>query len=128
MEIIKIIGIGLVTCMCVIIVKPMKPEIAIIIGVCGGILVLSQTINYIFEIISSFTSLVEKTGLNIGLFKIILKIIGIGYLTEFSANLCTDSGNASIGNKIIFAGKILILFIAMPIVTNVIDIIMELLP
>ncbi len=128
MEIIKIIGIGLVTCMCVIIVKPMKPEIAIIIGVCGGILVLSQTINYIFEIISSFTSLVEKTGLNIGLFKIILKIIGIGYLTEFSANLCSDSGNASIGNKIIFAGKILILFIAMPIVTNVIDIIMELLP
>ena len=128
MEVVKIVGIGLVTCMCVIIVKPIKPEVAIIVGICGGILVLSQTINYIFDIVTTFTSIVEKTGLNTNLLKIVLKIVGIGYLCEFSANLCTDTGNTSIGEKIIFAGKILILFISLPIVTNIIDIIMELLP
>lgn len=128
MEVVKIIGIGLVTCMCVIIVKPIKPEIAIIVGICGGILVLSQTINYIFDIVSTFTSIVEKTGLNANLLKIVLKIVGIGYLCEFSANLCADTGNTSIGEKIIFAGKILILFISLPVVINIIDIIMELLP
>lgn len=128
MEVVKIVGIGLVTCMCVIIVKPIKPEVAIIVGICGGILVLSQTINYIFDIVTTFTSIVEKTGLNTNLLKIVLKIVGIGYLCEFSANLCADTGNTSIGEKIIFAGKILILFISLPIVTNIIDIIMELLP
>ena len=128
MEIVKIIGIGIITILCVIIVKPIKPEIAIIVGVSGGILILSQTINFIFEIINTFTNIVDKTGLNMGILKIVLKIVGIGYLTEFSANLCADSGNSSIGDKIIFAGKILIIYIALPIVTNIIEIIMELLP
>ena len=128
MEIVKIVGIGLITVFAVILVKPIKPEFSIIIGLCGGILLLSQTINYILEIVFVFTQLFNKTGLDIGLLKIVLKIIGVGYLTEFSAELCNDVGSSSIGEKIIFAGKIIILFISLPIVTNIIEIIMELLP
>ena len=128
MDIIKIIGIGLITVVTCMLVKPMKPEISIIIGLCGGILILSQTINYIVEIIESFTNIVQKTGLDTSLLKTVLKIIGIGYLTEFSANLCADSGNSSIADKILFSGKVIILVIALPIVTNIIEIIMEILP
>lgn len=128
MDIIKIIGIGLITVVACMLVKPMKPEISIIIGLCGGILILSQTINYIVEIIESFTNIVQKTGLDTSLLKTVLKIIGIGYLTEFSANLCADSGNSSIADKILFSGKVIILVIALPIVTNIIEIIMEILP
>lgn len=128
MDIIKIIGIGLVTVIASMLVKPMKPEISIIIGLCGGILILSQTINYILDVVEAFTSIVQKTGLDVGLLKIVLKIIGVGYLTEFSANLCNDAGSSSIGDKILFAGKIIILVIALPIVTNIIEIIMEILP
>ncbi len=128
MDIIKIIGIGLITVVASMLVKPMKPEISIIIILCGGILILSQTINYIIDIVNAFTDVVNKTGLDLNLLKIVLKIIGVGYLTEFSAGLCNDSGNSSIADKIIFAGKIIILFIALPIVTKIIEIIMEILP
>ena len=128
MDIIRIIGIGLITVVASMIVKPLKPEISIIIGLCGGILILSQTINYILDIINSFTSLVEKSGLDFELLKIVLKINGVGYLTEFSANVCNDAGSSSIADKILFAGKIIILFIALPIVTRILEIIMELLP
>ncbi len=123
MDIIKIIGIGLITVVASMLVKPMKPEISIIIILCGGILILSQTINYIIDIVNAFTDVVNKTGLDLNLLKIVLKIIGVGYLTEFSAGLCNDSGNSSIADKIIFAGKIIILFIALPIVTKIIEII-----
>ncbi len=128
MDIIKIVGIGLITVIASMLVKPMKPEISIIIGLCGGILILSQTINYILDIVNAFTNIVEKTGLDFGLLKIVLKIIGVGYLTEFSASLCSDAGSSSIADKILFAGKIIILFIALPIVTKILEIIMELLP
>lgn len=128
MEIIKIIGIGLITMFAVMLVKPVKPEISIIIGLCGGILILLQTVNYAVELIEAFTDLVSKTGLDLGLLKTVLKIVGIGYLTEFSAGLCNDSGNSSIGDKIIFGGKIIILFVSLPIVTSIIEIIMGLLP
>ena len=128
MEIVKIIGTGLITVFAVILVKPVKPEFSIIIGLCGGFLLLSQTINYIIEIVSVFTQLFDKTGLDASVLKIVLKIIGVRYLTEFSAGLCNDVGSSSIAEKIIFAGKIIILFVSLPVVTNIIEIIMELLP
>ena len=128
MDIIKIIGIGLITIFACMLVKPVKPEVSLIIGLCGGVLILSQIINYVFDIIETFTNLAQKTGINTGLFKIVLKIIGVGYLTEFGANVCNDAGSSSVADKILFAGKIIILVIALPIVTNIIEIILEILP
>ncbi len=128
MDIIKIIGIGLITVIASMLVKPLKPEVSIIIGLCGGILILIQTVNYVVDIIDAFTNIVEKTGLNTGLLKTLLKIIGVGYLAEFAANICQDAGSSSVADKILFAGKIIILAMALPIVTSIIEIIVEILP
>ena len=102
MDIFRIIGVGLATAITALIVKQVKPEIALIVGAAGGVIML--------------------------IFSAVLKIIGIGYITEFSANLCVDAGSSSIANKILLAGKILILVSAIPIITNLIDIIAGLLP
>ncbi len=128
MDIVKIIGIGLITVIASMLVKPIKPEVSIIIGLCGGILILIQTVNYVVDIVDAFTNIVEKTGLNTGLLKTLLKIIGVGYLTEFAANICQDAGSSSVADKILFAGKIIILAMALPIVTSIIEIIVEILP
>lgn len=128
MEIIKIIGVALITVVCVLLVKQVKPEIAVCIGLVGGIIIISMIINYVFEIINAFTFIVDKTGVGTGIFKTVLKIIGVGYLAEFSANLCNDSGNTSIGDKIILAGKIIILAYSLPIVTSIIEVLMGILP
>ena len=111
MDIFRIIGVGLATAVTALIVKQVKPEIAIIVGVAGGVIMLLM-------LVDSVT----------GIFAAVLKIIGVGYITEFSANLCVDAGSTSIANKILLAGKILILVSAIPIVTNLIDIISGLLP
>ena len=63
-----------------------------------------------------------------GIFSSILKIIGIGYLTEFANGICVDSGAKSIGDKLQFAGKVVILLLALPILENLIEIIAEILP
>lgn len=128
MDILKVIGVGLVTVVAIMIVKPIKPDIAVIIGLVGGILVISMVINYVVDIIVVFTNIAEKTGIQMPLMKTVLKIIGVGYLTEFSAGLCSDAGSSSMGDKITFAGKILILVMALPIVTSIIDILVSLLP
>ena len=128
MDIFRIIGVGLATAITALIVKQVKPEIAIIIGLCGGVIMILMLVESTTNIISLFNSLVSKSGVSAGIFSTVLKIIGIGYLTEFSASLCNDAGATSIGNKILLSGKILILISALPIVTNLINIIAELLP
>lgn len=128
MDIFRIIGVGLATAVTALIVKQVKPEIAIIIGVAGGVIMLLMLVDSVTSILSVFSSLTQKSGLSTGIFAAVLKIIGVGYITEFSANLCIDAGSTSIANKILLAGKILILVSAIPIVTNLIDIISGLLP
>lgn len=128
MDIFRIIGVGLATAITALIVKQVKPEISIIVGVAGGVIMLLMLVDSVTSILSVFNALTQKSGLSTGVFSAVLKIIGIGYITEFSANLCVDAGSSSIANKILLAGKILILVAALPIITNLIDIISELLP
>lgn len=127
MEIFKIIGIGIITVFAYIIIKQFKPEFAIMVGLTGSIILLFSISDTVISIINNFTSLVNKTGVSPDLFSLILKIIGIGYLTEFAANLCVDSGCNSIADKILLAGKVLIMIVALPIISSLIDVIVGLL-
>ncbi len=124
----KIIGVGLVTCIAVLILKPVRADFAMIISLVGGVIILVMILSSITSAISLITSIANKTGINSNLLALVFKIIGIGYLTEFSASLCADAGSSGLGDKILLGGKIVILIMAIPIVTNIINIVLELLP
>jgi stage III sporulation protein AD len=125
MDIVKVVAVGLVTMIATIIVKQVKPEISILITIAGSILIIVLIIQMLQGVFGSFLDIFDKTGVSSSLFVPIFKIIGIGYLCEFGANLCIDGGCNSIADKILFCGKITILIIALPIVTSVIDIVLE---
>ena len=127
MILVKIIIIALLGTVCAILVKPFKPEISIFLIIVSGLLILFQVLDYFVEIIETFTKLSEQTGIDNELFKIILKIIGVGYLIEFASNICIDSGMNSIASKIQFAGKVIILFLSLPIINMLIEIITQIL-
>ena len=127
MEIFKIIGLGILICVVIIIVKQIKPEFAVLVLIAGSIIMLCYLFNYFTNILGVFDKIISKTGINAELFSIILKIVGIGYLIEFAANICSDSGNPAIADKIVLGGKLIILTVSIPIITNLLDIIVELL-
>ncbi len=110
------------------VVRQVKPEISVIISITGGILMLLLIANSLTSVFETFNSVIEKSGLTKGLFSTILKIVGVGYIAEFSASLCQDAGANSVADKILLGGKIVILVLALPIVTNIIEIISGLLP
>ncbi len=58
----------------------------------------------------------------------ILKIIGIAYIAEFGAQVTRDAGQDSIASKIELAGKVLIMVMAIPIITVMIETIIQILP
>ena len=127
MDIFKIVGIGVVACIIVIIVKQLKPELAVTVIVATSVLILIYVLKNFSQIFFIFNQIIEKTGINSDLFMILIKIIGVGYLVEFGASICEDSGNSSIANKVILGGKIAIFVMAIPIVQNLFNLILELL-
>lgn len=127
-ELLKIIGLSLLTLIVYIILKPIKPEIAILVSIIGICVVLANCIDGIVQIVDTMTQFVQKTGVDSALFACVLKIVGIGYITEFSSNLCVTSGNSSIADVISLAGKITILVLSLPILSNLIELFIQILP
>jgi stage III sporulation protein AD len=123
MDIVKIIGVALLTTFAVLVLKPTKPEIAALVSIAGGILVLLMFVESLSGVIQNITAIVTRTGIKSEVFAALLKIIGIGYLTEFAAGICNDAGNGSMAQKVLLAGKVIILVLALPIINNLIEIV-----
>ncbi len=128
MDIFRIIGIGLLTCVVALIIKQIRPEFYIVVVITGSIVILFMIVDELRTVFEYFLSIFNKTNLNYELFSNMIKIIGVGFLTEFANGICVDTGNASIGEKVVIAGKILILCLALPIISSLLDVIIEILP
>ena len=126
MDIVKVVAIGLITLVATIIVRQVKPEIAILITLAGSIVTIMFAVQMLQGVFGNFMNIFNKTGVGSSLFVPVFKIVGIGYLCEFGANLCVDGGCNSIADKILFCGKIAILIVAIPIINSVIDVVLEL--
>ena len=126
-ELLKILAIAIITVLAHMIVRQSKPEIAMIIAIAGSIIIITLAVNSFSSVINSFYHIFSVTGVNTSLLTPLLKIIAIGYIAEFGANVCMDAGVSSIADKVLFAGKLIILLLSLPIITTVVDMVVELL-
>lgn len=126
MEILKVLILGIILSVITVLLKQIKPEYSLICIIVGSIILIAYILSGISTIFDYFSVIVEKTGIDNVMFTTLLKIIGVGYLIEFTAGICVDSGNNSIADKVVLAGKILIFILSMPIITNLFNLILEL--
>ena len=128
MEIIKIIGIGLIALVIILILKQYKPEYAIYVSLIAGILILTLSLGQLSGIINLLKDISSKANINTKLLSLLLKITGISFLTEFAVSVSKDSGETAIANKIDLGGKVLIIVISMPIITALLETVLKIIP
>ena len=123
MQIIKVIGVGLIGALVAGLLRQEKSELYIFAVITSGALILVIILSSLTDLISEFGLLVGKSGVDESLFAGVLKILGVGYITEYAASICNDYGVSSISDKIQLAGKITIFFMTLPVLTNLIGVI-----
>ncbi|MCL7746136.1 stage III sporulation protein AD [Halalkalibacter alkaliphilus] len=128
MDIIQIVGLGLIATFLALVVKEQKPIFAFMLTVFVGVLIFLFLIDEIAKIVKMLEGIAEQANMNMMYLQTILKIIGIAYIAEFGSQIAKDAGQAAIASKIELAGKILILVMAIPILTAVIEMVLSLLP
>lgn len=126
MDLLKVVLLGIIVSILAVFLKQVKSEYALICVIVGSIIILAYIVNALVDVLGFFDEVINKTGINYGLFLSMLKIIGIGYLVEFSASVCRDSGNNSIADKVILAGKIMIFVTSMPIISSLFNMVVDL--
>ncbi len=114
-ELLKIIGVAFVTAISAILLKSTKPELSFAVTITGVIVILLFIIESLQTTMGIFATIAQTTGVENGLIKVLIKIIGVGYLTEFGAGILNDFGSNAIADKVILGGKIAIVVLSLPI-------------
>lgn len=122
MEIIKIIGAGFITAITAILLKQTKPELAFAVSVAGTVIILIFAADMLKETFGALNSIAEISGAAIEPVKILLKIVGIGYLTEFAAGILSDFGANSVADKVVLGGKLTVVAAALPLIKKVLEV------
>lgn len=128
MEIVKIMGVAIIGAVSALILKEHKPQLAIVVGIATAavlfLMVLSQ-VEYVLNVVT-----LTATGLDINIEYIaaIFKMIGISYLSQFGSEICRDAGQNAIAAKVELAGKIMIVVLSVPVLIELMNLLVSLLP
>ena len=64
MEIFRIAAIGIITALCVLVLRENRSDIAALIGITGGVIILLSLIDYFTQIFDFLRRFIEKTGID----------------------------------------------------------------
>lgn len=95
------------------------------IAVCAMVLILGIT--YLEPVVAFLRELEVLGNLQSDQVRVLLKVGGIGILTEITALLCADSGNASLGQSIKILSSGVILWLSLPVFQALLELIQDIL-
>lgn len=128
MEIIQIVGIGIIATVLSVILKQQKPEFSLQISIVTGLIIFIFVMSKLSYVIEALNSLAHRIDMDLLYFSTILKVVGVAYIAEFGAQIARDAGEGAIASKIELAAKVLIMVLAVPVLTSLLDLIIKIIP
>lgn len=125
MNIISICVLALVTAIIAVMIRQKNGEIALMLSISCGVIILVSLLSQISEIISTVNSIIAVSDMNIEYIKILLKVIGISLLTEFAVSVCKESGQQGIASNVMLSGKIMITAVSLPLYSEILGTVMS---
>ncbi|MCI8669925.1 MAG: stage III sporulation protein AD [Lachnospiraceae bacterium] len=123
MSIIKVAVIGIVSVLLGLQFKNIKSEYGTIIVLVAAICIFFFGITKVNRIIEAVNLVKSGLGISGSYIQMLLKIVGISYICEFSSDICKDSGYSALSNQIHIFGKLSILVISAPVFLKLFDVI-----
>lgn len=127
MEIVKIVGIGLMAGMLLVLIRKQKSELAMGLSIATGIVLFMLMLGRIFQVIDFMQALGARAKVDATHMSTVLKIVGIAYVTDFGSQVLKDSGEGTVANKVEMAGKVIIILMSVPIMMAILDTVLRLL-
>lgn len=112
---IKIAMIGIAGVLLALQIKASKPEYAVYLCLGVSLLIFLGVTEQLQGILDGIRELQTYLPLDRSYLKILVKIVGITYIAEFSSDLCKDAGYQTIAGQIQIFGKLSVLAVSMPV-------------
>ena len=127
MDVIRIVAIGIVGAILAVTLQQQKKELALVLTVVVGVLLLWEGSRYLEEIITGLHEMADSAGLSGDHLKLLFKLLAISYMVEFGSEVCKDAGQQSLAAKIQLGGRLMMAALSLPVFQSVLGLITELL-
>ncbi len=119
MNITGICILAIVTAVIALTLKNTVPQYALLITLSAGVILLLNLCTVLPEITETTKELIDLANVSSKHTEILLKSIGICFISQFSSDICKDAGEQALSGKVELAGKITILICALPLIQEV---------
>ena len=123
---VKIAAVGLIGAIASLQIKKHSPDLAVLTAISAGIIILVFIADYLYGVVDYLKEFFSDTGTDASILKLIVKVIVVAYAVEFASSSVKDLGESSLSEKILLAGKIIILSFSLPFIKSVFDLIVSL--
>lgn len=127
MEILRIVAIALTGVLTASLMKSINKDISIYIILATVIIILITVIDRLADVFLFIEGTYDDITYGREFFPVIIKILAVAYITDFTAQLCRDAGESSVGSKVELAGKVMIFYAAIPILSAILELVSTLL-
>ncbi len=121
MEIVRIAALGILAAVLALVIRQYRPELAMQISLALGVVVFLFLAAQLSGVITVVRSLFDRAGLLPEYFLVIVKATGIAFIAEFAGQACRDANEQGIAQKVELGGKVLILFLALPVLVALME-------
>ena len=119
--ILKIIIIAIICIFITSTLKQYSNEFANIVSVCGGVIIFLIICDEFAKIIDFLLTIYDYAKIDSDVIKLLLKVVGVGYISEFTADIAEDFGNKTIASKVLLGGKIVICGMTIPVIKELLS-------
>lgn len=120
-DLLKILAVCLIAAILSLVLKPKSVEFALCVTLAAGIIIITAVLKSIAAPINEISEKLSDYGVETEYFKVALKAVGLAYITDFIADACRDSGQASMAAKAELAGKAAVFLLSVPLLMSVLE-------
>ena len=123
MNVVSVCMLALTAAVLALTLRPKNGEIALLLAVACAVLLMFSVLGSAGDIIAAVRGIVSSSGISAGYLAILLKVIGICLMTEFTANTCRDAGSSALASNVTLAGKLLATSAALPLYADILSVV-----
>lgn len=126
MGILRIAGLALLGVFTAMLLKSSKAEFSMAAGLAMAMLVCGYVVANLLDVVRKIEEMWKLIAGNTDFLHILLRIIGITYISELTAGICKECGYGVLADQVSIAGKMGVLLAGFPIFMNLLEFVMEL--
>lgn len=123
----KVAATGIIAAICAIVVRKQVPELAILLAICAGVMILLYCSGALAAVTGFVDELVEAGGVTPGIIAPVVKVTGIAIVTRLASDFCKDAKEGALAVAVETAGAIIALLAVLPLMSAVLELLGELL-